>query len=191
MSHKTKQRKTGGLTLTLYERPLHPELFTILKADNVSRRAYEAVIWIVEGGHVCSFSVGDPTSPSANLTEVIVNTAEPITDRGLIETVLCRGEKYHEMTYPGGIKYMISTQEEQLSGTLYDATRSEIAGYAAKRELMTAETPASSDYGSALSVLDTECRANELLVQSFHLFDETQMVIKTQAIIEVAKAPRK
>jgi hypothetical protein len=27
-----------------------------------------------------------------------------------------------------------------------------------------------------------------LLVQSFHLFDETQMVIKTQAIIEVVKS---
>ena len=34
---------------------------------------------------------------------------------------------------------MISTQEEQLTQTLYDATKYEIATYASKRELMTAE----------------------------------------------------
>ena len=52
---------------------------------------------------------------------------------------------------------------------------------------MTAETPATTETGAALSVLDIERRSHELLVQSFHLFDETQMVIKTQAIIEVIK----
>ncbi len=36
-------------------------------------------------------------------------------------------------------------------------------------------------------MLDIERRSHELLVQSFHLFDETQMVIKTQAIFEVIK----
>ena len=42
--------------------------------------------------------------------------------------------------------------------------------------------------GASLSVLDIERRSHELLVQSFHLFDENQMVIKTQAIIEVVKS---
>jgi hypothetical protein len=36
-------------------------------------------------------------------------------------------------------------------------------------------------------VLDIERCSHELRVQSFHLFDENQMVIKTQAIIEVIK----
>ncbi|CAN5658215.1 hypothetical protein BH09PLA1_BH09PLA1_21030 [soil metagenome] len=82
---------------------------------------------------------------------------------------------------------MISTQEEQLTQTLYEATKHEIASYAAKRELMTAETPATQENGATLSVLDIERRSHELLVQSFHLFDENQMVIKTQSIIEVIK----
>ncbi len=111
-----------------------------------------------------------------------------MTDRGLIQTVPCRGEKYHEMTAPGGnIRYMISTKEEQLTQTLYDATKSEIREYAMKRELMMGDTPPTSEKGGALGVLDIERRSHELLVQSFHLFDETQMVIKTQAIIEVSK----
>ena len=53
---------------------------------------------------------------------------------------------------------------------------------------MTAETSGTPETGGTLSVLDIERRSHELLVQSFHLFDENQMVIKTQGIIEVVKA---
>lgn len=182
MSHRTKQRRSGGLTLLLYQKALHPELFKILASEQVSRRAYEADIWLVEGGHVIMFEAGKNT-----LTEVIVTNNAPLTDRGLLQSIPCRGEKYHEMTAGGNIRYMISTQEEQLTQTLYDATKHEIASYASKRELMTAETPSTPETGGTLSVLDIERRSHELLVQSFHLFDETQMVIKTQAIIEVIK----
>ncbi len=182
MSNRTKQRRSGGLTLLLYQRTLHPELFKILASESVSRRAYEADIWLVEGGHVISLTAGKNT-----LTEVIVTSNEPLTDRGLLQTIPCRGEKYHEMQSSPNLKYMISTQEEQLSQTLYDATKHEISTYAARRELMSAETPATQETGATLSVLDIERRSHELLVQSFHLFDENQMVIKTQAIIEVVK----
>jgi hypothetical protein len=183
MPNRTKQRRAGGLTLLLYQRPLHPELFRILATEKVVRSAYEADIWIVEGGHVVCFTAGKHT-----LAEVIMTGGEVLSDRGLIQTIPCRGEKYHEMTAPGGtIKYMISTQEEQLTQTLYDATKHEIASYAAKRELMTAEVPATPESAAILSVLDIERRSHELLVQSFHLFDESQMVIKTQGIVEVAR----
>src|SRR3954449_7559289 len=182
MSNRTKQRRSGGLTLLLYQKALHPELFKILASEQVSRRAYEADIWLVEGGHVIMFSAGKNT-----LTEVIVTNNAPLTDRGLLQSIPCRGEKYHEMTAGGNIRYMISTQEEQLTQTLYDATRHEIATYADKRELMHADMPSQGEAGGYLSVLDIERRSHELLVQSFHLFDENQMVIKTQAIIEVVK----
>lgn len=181
-SNRTKQRRSGGLTLNLYQRSLHPELFKIYGTERVIRRAYEADVWLVEGGHVIAF-----TAEKTTLTEVIVNHGEPMTDRNLIQSIPCRGEKYHETTFGGNIRYMISTQEEQLSQTLYDATREEITAYAAKRELMTAEQTAPAEGNGFLSVLDIERRSHELLIQSFHLFDETQMVIKTQSILEVVK----
>lgn len=169
--------------LHLYSRTLHPELFKILATDKVDRRIYDADILLVEGGHVISFTGGKNT-----LTEVIVMGANPaLTDRGLIQTVPCRGEKYHEMTHAGNIRYMISTQEELLTQTLYDATKHEILTYAQRRELMTAEVPPTTEMGGSLGVLDIERRSHELLVQSFHLFDETLMVIKTQSIFEVVK----
>ena len=70
MPNRTKQRRSGGLTLLLYQRTLHPELFRILGAEKVVRRAYEADIWLVEGGHVITFTAGKNT-----LAEVILTTA--------------------------------------------------------------------------------------------------------------------
>ena len=183
MSNRTKQRRCSGLTLMLYQRTLHPELFKLHATDQVSRRMYDADVWLVDGGHVVTFVAGKNT-----LTEVIVNAAPALTDRGLIQTIPCRGERYHEMTQ-GNIKYMISTQEEQLTQTLYDASRAEIKQYAQKRELMMADVPLAADgqSGGFLSVLDIERRSHELLVQSFHLFDDNLMVMKTQGIFEVAR----
>ena len=183
MPNRTKQRRAGGLTLLLYQRPLHPELFKILGNEKVVRRSYEADIWLVEGGHVVTFTTAKQT-----LVEVIVANNDPaLTDRNLLQSIQCRGERYHETTVGGNVRYMISTQEEQLTQTLYEATRHEISTYASKRELMTAEGALANDGGNYLSVLDIERRSHELLVQSFHLFDENQMVIKTQAIIEAMK----
>ena len=182
-SNRTKQRRSGGLNLLLYQRTLHPELFKILGSEPVVRKAYEADIWLVEGGHVITFTAGKTT-----LTEVILTSGvEHLTDRNLLQSIPCRGEKYHETTIGTNVRYMISTQEEQLTQTLYDATRDEISTYAAKRELMMADNAGTSDGGGYLSALDIERRSHELLVQSFHLFDDNQMVIKTQAIIEVIK----
>ncbi len=181
-SNRTKQRRAGGLMLQLYQRTLHPELFKVYGTERVSRRAYDADIWLVEGGHVVTFA-----ATKTSLVEVIVTGNEQLPDRNLIQSLQCRGERYHETTVGGNVRYMISTQEEQLTQTLYDATRHEIVTYAAKRELMTAEVPATANGGGFLGVLDIERRSHELLVQSFHLFDENQMVIKTQGIIEVVK----
>src|SRR4051812_48611306 len=155
MSNRTKQRRSGGLSLHLYHRALHPELFKVLRSEQVTRRAYEADIWLVEGGHVISYNAGKNT-----LTEVIIFNAEvPSGDRNLIQSLPCRGEKYHEMTHAGNIRYMISTQEEQLTQTLYDATRHEITTYAQRRELMTADVPPTAEGGGYLSVLDIERRS--------------------------------
>src|ERR1044072_9243411 len=101
-NNRTKQRRSGGLSLLLFQRALHPELFKILGSEQVVRRAYEADIWLVE---------------------VIVTGNEQLPDRNLIQSLQCRGERYHETTVGGNVRYMISTQEEQLTQTLYDATR--------------------------------------------------------------------
>src|SRR5579862_6187474 len=106
-NNRTKQRRTGGLTLMLYQRALHPEFFKIFQSEQVSRRAYDADIWLVEGGHVIIFTAGKTT-----LSEVIATQNEALNDGKLLQSIQCRGEKYHEMTIGGNVRYMISTQEE-------------------------------------------------------------------------------
>ncbi len=191
MSQRTKQRKQFALNLWLFNRPLHPELFRLHRSETAERRSYTARIHLVDGGHLVEFDTGEH-----HLTELVAYGPDNLPKNGLIEEVLCRGEKYHEDITHENIRYMISTQEEQLSPALYEATRQEILDYAQKRELAWVDVPGEQDHdgngrGRFLGVLDIERRANELLVQSFHLFDEFNMVIKTQGIIEVLKTPVK
>jgi hypothetical protein len=185
MSTRTKQRKQFALNLLLYSRPLHPELFRCHRTELAQRRTYEAQIHLVDGGHVVEFDAGD-----VHLTEIMYNGPESgngMPQRGLIEELPCRGERYHETVIDDRVRYMLSTQEEQLPSPLYESTRQEIVEYAQMRELMWTDVPAGDERGRFLGVLDIERRANELLVQSFHLFDEFGIVVKTQGIIEVMK----
>jgi len=184
MSRSTKQRKQFALNLLLYGNPVHPELFRRYRSQDVERRTYRAAVHLIDGGHLVEFD-----APGSHLT----NGGENHPQNGLIEEVPCRGERLHEVETHDNVRYMISTQEEQLQGSLFDATRAEILDYAQKRELMWTEVAANEAEGRGrfLGVLDVECRAGELLVQSFHVYDEFQMVVKTQGLIEVIKPSRK
>src|SRR5215213_4956398 len=84
-NNRTKQRRSGGLTLLLFQRALHPELFKILGSEQVTRRAYDADIWLVEGGHVVAFTAGKNT-----LAEVIGSNNESLNDRNLLQSIQCR-----------------------------------------------------------------------------------------------------
>ena len=191
MSQRTKQRRQFALSLLLYDRPLHPEIFRRIRSEEVERRAYRASVHLIDGGHLVEFEAG-----GSRLSEVVVDGPEDVPQIGLIEHVPCRGEHCHEAETHENVRYMLSTQEEQLPDALYEATKQEILDYARQRELMWAQVPAQpaqSDgtpgRGPFLGCLDVERRANELLVQSFHLYDEFNMVLKTQGIIEAVKLP--
>ena len=196
MSQRTKQqRKQFLLNLHLFDRPLHPELFRLHRTEAADRRAYSAQVHLTDAGHVVEFDAGG----GRRLTEILINQSDhpqlELPQNGLIEEVQCRGEAYHEAEVLPGVNYMISTQEEQLPPPLYEATREEILDYAQRRELMWVDVPGDltgepGGRGRFLGVLDVERRANELLVQSFHLFDEFQMVVKTQGIVEVVRKGR-
>ena len=184
MSNRTKQRRSGGLTLLLYQRTLHPELFKILATETGRPPRYEADIWLVEGGHVITFTAGKNT-----LAEVIVTNSEPLhRPRPASVDPLPRRKVSRDDRRPGNIRYMISTQEEQLTQTLvrrHQARDRQLRRQARAddgRDPVRRMTPAQRS-----ASLDIERRSHELLVQSFHLFDENQMVIKTQAIIEVVR----
>ena len=86
------------------------------------------------------------------------------------------------------MKIFISADIEGIGAVVRgEQTGRDGADYPHARELMTAETPATAESGGILSVLDIERRSHELLVQSFHLFDDSFLVIKTQGIFEVPK----
>ena len=49
----------GELVFSLYQRPLHPELFTIYASRQIKTEQYEAVIWVTNCSHVLSVFAKD------------------------------------------------------------------------------------------------------------------------------------
>jgi len=90
----------GELVFSLYQRPLHPELFTIYATRQIKTEQYEAVIWITNCSHVVSVFAQDMC-----LTELINAPDQTLPQRGLIERFQFRGQRSHKCTLSRGLSY--------------------------------------------------------------------------------------
>ena len=68
------------LTFSLFQRPLHPELFKIYAKKELKTSKYEALIWVTGCTHVVSIFSGKTI-----LSEIISGPGQPLPKRGLIE----------------------------------------------------------------------------------------------------------
>ena len=93
------------LNFSLFQRPLHPELFTIHARRHIKTERYEATIWATGGSHVVSLSEGDVC-----LTELISTPGQLLPKRGLIERFQFRGQRSHKCTLSRGLSYMTDFQ---------------------------------------------------------------------------------
>ena len=93
------------LMFSLFQRPVHPELFQIYASRQINTENYEAVIWVTGCTHVVSVFAGDIC-----LSEVISTPGQMLPSRGLIERFQFRGPRTHKCTLSRGVSYMTEPQ---------------------------------------------------------------------------------
>src|SRR4030065_836565 len=118
------------LTFSLFQRPLHPELFQIYAQRQLKTEKYEAIIWVTGCTHVVSVFAGD-----ACLTEVISAPGQMLPHRGLIERFQFRGPGSHKCTLSKGLSYMTDFQIEKMNPTLYRQSHTDLERFARNRGL--------------------------------------------------------
>lgn len=166
--------------LMLYQRPLHPDLFSF-HARRVDRHGdYEVESWVVERGHVVRFIVD-----GENLTEAVIEGGEHLPENGLAHALPCIGEKEYEHDQDGRIKYLSTLQTEALTENLYLATYREMLEFAQDTSSLShaEQTPA----GPNLVVLDSQKYKREFHVQSYHLSAHNGTVLRTQSVFELVE----
>lgn len=168
------------LSFSLFQRPLHPELFTIYARRHVKTERYETILWATGGSHIVSLFTGDIC-----LTELISAPGQMLPKRGLIERFQFRGQRSHKCTLSRGLSYMTDFQVEKMSPSLYRQSHFDLERFAKNRGMFVSFPEMATQGLEPFSYIDFEARRDELHVHAFHAFPEQVTIIKTQSLFDL------
>jgi hypothetical protein len=167
------------LTFSLFQRPLHPELFQIYAQRQLNTEKYEAIIWVTGCTHVVSVFVGDVC-----LTEVISAPGQMLPHRGLIERFQFRGPRNHKCTLSKGVSYMTDFQIEKMNPTLYRQSHTDLERFGRNRGLFVNFPEMEVGSLDPFCYVDFEARRTELHIHTFAAYPEQVTMIKTQSLFD-------
>lgn len=168
-----------GLTFSLFQRPLHPELFQIYAKRQVKTDKYEADIWVTGCTHVIGVLAGD-----VFLSEVVSAPGQMLPQRGLIERFQFRGPKSHKCTLSRGLSYMTDFQIEKMSPNLYKQSHTDLERFARNRGIFVEFAKSKSNGLEPFCYVDFEARQRELHIHTFTAFPDQVTIIKTQSLFD-------
>jgi hypothetical protein len=167
------------LTFSLFQRPLHPELFQIYAGRHLKTEKYEAIIWVTGCTHVVSvFADG------ACLSEVVSTPGQLLPNRGLIERFQFRGPRNHKCTLSRGISYMTDFQIEKMSSNLYLQSHNDLERFARNRGLFIKFPELEVGRLQPFCFVDFEARRTELHIHTFSAYPDQVTMIKTQSLFD-------
>jgi len=167
------------LTFSLFQRPLHPELFQIYAKRELRTNKYQADIWVTGCTHVASVYVGDVC-----LSEVVSSPGQILPQRGLIERFQFRGPRSHKCTLSRRVSYMTDFQVEKMSPNLYRQSHIDLKRFARNRGLFVKFPTLEVDGLPPFCYIDFEARQSELHIHTFAAYPDQVTMIKTQSLFE-------
>ena len=167
------------LAFSLFQRPLHPELFQIYAKRKLITDKYEAEIWVTGCTHVISVSTIDVC-----LSEVISSPGQMLPQRGLIERFRFQGPRSHKCTLSRGVSYMTDFQVEKMSPSLYRQSHLDLERFARNRGVFVKFPELEVGGLQPFCYVDFEARRTELHVHSFAAYPDQVTMIKTQSLFD-------
>ena len=169
----------GELTFSLFQRPLHPELFQIYAKRRLKTDKYEADIWVTGCTHVISVYAGDMC-----LSEVVSSPMQMLPQRGLIERFQFRGPRSHKCTLSRGVNYMTDFQVEKMGPNLYQQSHVDLERFGRNRGMFVKFPELEVGGLQPFCYIDFEARRTELHIHTFAAYPEQVTMIKTQSLFD-------
>ena len=167
------------LTFSLFQRPLHPELFQIYAKRKLKTEKYEALIWITGCTHVVSIFAGDVC-----LSEIVSVPNQPLPQRGLIGRFQFSGPHSHKCTLSRGVNYMTDFQVERMRTGLYKQSHADLERFARNRGVFVKFPELEVDGLEPFCYIDFEARQSELHIHTFSAYPDQLTMIKTQSLFD-------
>jgi hypothetical protein len=168
-----------GLTFSLFQKPLHPELFNIFAQRRVKTEKYEAHIWITGCTHVAIVYAGDVC-----LSEVVSVPGQLLPVRGLIERFQFNGPKNHKCTLNRGVSYMTDFQVEKMTPGLYQQSQKDLERFARNRGIFVKFPEYETGGLQPFCYVDFEARPGELHIHTFAAYPDQVTIVKTQSLFD-------
>ena len=168
------------LTFSLFQRPIHPELFQIYARRQIRTAKYETEIWITGCTHVITVFNSDGIC----LCEVVSSPGQPLPQRGLVERFQFRGPRSHKCTLSRGVSYMTDFQVEKMSPNLYRQSHTDLERFARNRGIFVKFPDLEIDSMQPFCYVDFEARRNELHIHTFAAYPDQVAMIKTQSLFD-------
>jgi len=167
------------LSFSLFQRPLHPELFNIYASRRLKTEKYEALIWITGCTHVISAFAGDVC-----LAEVISTPTQMLPERGLIERFQFHGPRSHKCTLSKNVSYMTDFQVERLTPALYRQSFTDLERFGRDRGVFVRFPELEIDGLQPFCYIDFEARKTELHIHTFAAYPDQIAMVKTQSLFD-------
>lgn len=178
MDISAKPNAVQSYQVLLYERALHPELFSLCDRRVVHSDEFEFEAWLMAGGHLLRFERGPLCA-----CELVTDRDDALPQHGVVTTFLCAGEREHEHKFErSDVNYLASVQTETLSENLYLNTLEELRAFGLENSALMHHYE--DQAGPCMSMIDIQRYSSEVHVQSYHLRALPGMVLRTQVIFE-------
>lgn len=171
--------KVSQLMFLVYSRPLHPELFDIVRDQQIHRDDYHANISITDSCHVVRWQ-----RERICITELVARVDCPLPQKRRLLACRLRGERTETIQCDPSVVYQTSIGVERLEPEVYPRIHDELECDALRHGLFHNFRPHQRLALSPISHIAIEARAQSLLVQAFHTFPEDCTILKTQSLFE-------
>ncbi|MBW8002326.1 MAG: DUF2617 family protein [Planctomycetes bacterium] len=165
------------LSFSLFQRPLHPELFQIYANRKLKTEKYQANIWVTGCTHVVTVHTKE-----MSLAEVVSAPNQPLPQRGLIERFQFRGPRSHKCSLSKKLHYMTDFQVEKMSRNLYRQSHLDLDRFAKNRGIFVKYQKVENDGLHPFCYVDYEARQDELHIHTFAAYPEQLTMVKTQSL---------
>jgi hypothetical protein len=164
----------------LYDRSVHPELFTVYRQTAVSQDMYSAHIKICDAGHLVEFQ-----HKHRPITEVIAFHKQDLPHKKRTLERRLRGCRDESFRFDCGVTYQVSYQLEKLDPDVFLNFHEELL-VDCERAAVAHRFPAGTRLSPCpLSLIRADACRRSLLIHAFHTFPESCAVVKTQSLFEI------
>ncbi|MGC8552230.1 MAG: DUF2617 family protein [Phycisphaerae bacterium] len=180
-STPSKKPRSAGLSVLVYDRPLHPELFAVEARRVRFLGEFEVSMWLLAGGGHTVTICGAGTD---TITELACFPNKSLPDRGLIERLPCKGDKQFDKPLGDKHHYYLAINEEHITEALYENSVIELQRLADDQDGLLAQRKDENGRTECMSLVVAQLHRRAVHIEGFHLLGEARVLVRTQSIIE-------